>query len=572
MKRSLVSACFALILVAGGVLAPRPLAAQGTVDGSADPPLELARFAQQGSQPLAPGMPTGFGAVGGAGTAGVWLEVPRAAGGAIVPQDFGWALVPPGVGGALVPRDVGGAPLELSEPLAATPPTAGPHSYLAVGDSGYDPAYPDIAAGPDGLFVAYNRGFVIYDKSNPGNRLSGSTWYDWFRYAPLGLPADTDYHSPRAIYDFINHRLVIVVLANTRDAQGYPDKAWYVVVSSQSDGVIHGYWVHVFDALLNGSTPASNYPVAPAIGADGKNLYIAANMYNHGHFVYAKIRMLKLDELVQETVDSGWYDLWDIQHGDGTAATSLVPAHHYVAPDPMYFISAENNLATDSGNILGTFRITLPVHNNWPAVLPTLSPAMHAVTSKVFQAPPAARQLGTSTPIDTGDTRILSARQYGGHLWAVQTCTDPVPNPDVSALCLYGLNTSDGSLFFEQSGYGDKTHDYFAPALALDKSENLVVVFSRSGPDEYISARYAGMKNGEMGLSSSRVLKSGLAPFDDYRWGLHGAIERDPLNNELFFMAHQYASVKIGTQSRWGIWVGSAWYPEEFVYLPAVLR
>ena len=451
-------------------------------------------------------------------------------------------------------------------PAVPQAPPAGGQSYEAVYYTGWIPPDPIIVATPSDIMVAVNKSFYIANKSNPGTLLYSTTLNSWF-----GLSSNYSVFDPKLVYDFINNRVILVALAT--DTTVTPNRSRYAVSVSRQSSAMGNWYTYTFDATLNGSTPTNNWADYPGVGTDGTNLYITANMFDFGGagFQYSKVRMFKLSELYAGSTPPGWWDFWAYQHADARTVFTLQPAHHYLSGPPMYFIAADNNLSTSSGNILTTFRID--GYSGWPGTPPSFVRVNTFTTSNAFSVPPNASQPGTSTLIETGDDRILSARYWGGDIWATQTCT----NSGRSALCVYGVTTGGFKFFDTSYGWGNGgVSDYYYPAIALDRYENVAIVFSRSSASEYASIRYTGMMWNESFLQNSAQIKAGEDTYINVyngrnRWGDYTGIERDPLDGQTFWMFNEYAKPRVSGVGRWSTWIFTAYFPYQ-LYLPLILK
>ncbi len=241
----------------------------------------------------------------------------------------------------------------------------------------------------------------------------------------------------------------------------------------------------------------------------------------------------------------------------------------------MYFISAENNLSGSSGNILTTFRID--GYSGWPGTMPSFVRVKTFTTPSSFSSPPDASQPGTSTNIETGDDRLLTARAYGGDIWATQGCAIQYTNVN-AGLCLYGV-TTNGVMLFDPIRYGTPDYDDYYPSIALDRNESVGIVFSRSSAthSEYASIRYTGMRPDEDTLESSVRIKAGedvyvnLDAKGKNRWGDYTGIERDPGNGLTFWMFNEYAKPQVSGTGRWSTWIYTAYFPNQ-LFLPLTIR
>ena len=318
-------------------------------------------------------------------------------------------------GSPAIPFSIDGAGSDAAPSSPQAPPSLGT-SYEAIPYTSWRPPDPIVTVAPDGVLAAVNSSFYIFNKGNPGQVLYSSTFSNWF--ASLGLPAGTSIFDPKVVYDYINKRVIIVVLAKNESVT--PNVSAYLIAVSRQPGAVGSWYLYRSDARYNGTTLTNNWADYPGVGTDGVNLYISANMFGlgGGSFQYSKVRMLKLSELYAGSLTSGYWDFWSIQHNSGTQAFTVQPAHRYLVNNPMYLISAENNLSSSSGNRLTLFRVD--GRTTWPGTAPSFV-RVATVNTGTFSSPPDAEQPGTTTRIDTGDDRILSARTYANNIWLTHT-------------------------------------------------------------------------------------------------------------------------------------------------------
>jgi hypothetical protein len=106
---------------------------------------------------------------------------------------------------------------------------------------------------------------------------------------------------------------------------------------------------------------------------------------------------------------------------------------------------------------------------------------------------------------------------------------------------------------------------YYYPAIMVDESKNLVMVFNRSGLNEYAGIRYTGRLDSDAPgtLRPSMQLKAGESNYEILglgdtrnRWGDYNGIALDPADNTTIWMYSEYAEAPVNSASRWGTWIG----------------
>jgi len=116
----------------------------------------------------------------------------------------------------------------------------------------------------------------------------------------------------------------------------------------------------------------------------------------------------------------------------------------------------------------------------------------------------------------------------------------------------------------QQDVYGAANVHYFYPACCPDGNGNMIMVFSRSGKNEFGSIYYTGRKSTDPlgNLQPSALLKSGVANYVKLdasgrnRWGDYNGICADPSNAKGIWFQSEFAAAV----DTWGTWVGSAFF------------
>jgi len=187
-----------------------------------------------------------------------------------------------------------------------------------------------------------------------------------------------------------------------------------------------------------------------------------------------------------------------------------------------------------------------------------------------YALPPDATQKGGGEPLDTGDVRVLNAVFNSGTIWCALTTrhvwTSP---PNTAAVHWFQINPFNSTLV-QQGIYGAQAAHYYYPAVMPDTHGNMVMVFSRSGSNEFVSVYYTGRAAGDPSgtLQDSTLLKAGLANYEKVdtikledgtelkrnRWGDYAGIGLDPMDLRTVRFCNGYAL----PENTWATWIGGA--------------
>lgn len=444
------------------------------------------------------------------------------------------------------------------EPHNPQTPIFGGTSYEAIQGTGR-PLDPHMAVGPSDIMVIVNYLSATYDKSNPGNLLSTSSFNDWFGGV---VPAGTDIFDPRVIYDRWNSHFIISAAGRNNNTQ----QAYYLIAVSRQPSAIGSWFIYAFNAATTGATVAE-WADRPGIGVDGNNLFIASNMYDFAtsSVWYAKIRAYQLSELYSGTI-THYVEGLNLFNADGSKASTVQPADRYGSIGDMFFVNAAS-----SGN-LTLWRFADPFG--------TSSLTRVNISVQSFSNPPTAQQPGTTTTLNTVDDRLLQAQYRGSGIWAVHHIGYDFGSGLRSVVRLYEIK-SDGSGLWNQITFGHPDYYFFYPSIATDQNDDLTVSFSMSSrsdlvPGQYPSVAYAGRRFQDppnLIQSGIVVVKPGESFYtfgsaNPTPWGDYSGTALDPSDVTTFWMFNQYG--KAGNNL--STWVANATYFPYRTFLPAVLR
>ena len=436
------------------------------------------------------------------------------------------------------------APVALSAgPTIAVVPTA---SFAGLPFNKWKPFDCTLAVGPNHVLASVNMLVGVIDKTS-GAVVVQRDLAAWF--GNVVDQAETKVFDPKAIYDQFAGRWVLIAAAIARD----PDRSWYLLsVSNSSDPT--GEWSnYALDSSKEGATPTNNWADFPQLGLDTNALYITGNMFRwDGGFQYAKVRVIPKKALYSGGPVT-YSDFARLQNADGSPAFTVQPCHTFGSPGVEYLVSTYFADKATNRNAVSLWTISNALG----------SPKMTLTTVKTdpYALPPDATQKDGGTPLMTNDARMLSAVFNGGSIWCAFTTRHVWDKPPNTA-AIQWLQINPTGTVVQQGVFGAPGSNYYYPALMPDTHGNMVMVFSRSGPSEYVSVYFTGRSaTDDPGmLQPSTLLKAGIVNYvrlDDQgknRWGDYAGIGLDPSDSRTVYFYHGFAQ----KTDEWGSWIGAA--------------
>ncbi len=451
-----------------------------------------------------------------------------------------------------------------SRPLARRanrPLSAGAAASPIVSFSGPDytakiPPDPIVAVGPNHLVAAVNSKFGIYSKS--GTLIFQTQANSWFTNVLPNIAAIGGAFDPKVVYDAAAGRWILVYLATDDKTE-----SWVLIsVSSNSDPT--GTWCnYALHGDRNGSTASGNWSDYEGVGLDNQALYITTNQFQltpggDGSFQYARLRIIPKSQLYS-CASITYFDFWDLTDPVSTTerAFTLRPALTFGTPGVEYLVS---NSPFDTSTYFTLWSLTNPLSSP-----PTLTAQNIPVTSTT--APPNADQLGgtggtsdCTAPclIDTGDGRLLDLVYRNGSLWTSHAVAGGTGDAYSRARYVrFGVGGGTPTVL-EDVSFGVDGCWYYYPAVALDQSNNLGMVFTRSCTDERAGVRYTTRATTDTTLQGSTNLKGGETNYlnpasGKNRWGDYSGAVVDPADPTKLWLFGEYAA---STVNNWGTWAG----------------
>ncbi|MDQ6703293.1 MAG: hypothetical protein M3Z96_09435 [Pseudomonadota bacterium] len=425
----------------------------------------------------------------------------------------------------------GTSPLPARPPSLKTPGAAIVFpSASETGCGSVTPADQAIAVGdtPVGVLQAINVCVNVFDKS--GNLQAG---YPKSLTSFVGLPANTPTSDPRAIYDWINHRYILVFIQFDPNLAS-PSSYWIAV--SQGDNPAGTYCT--YNLPVQSVAPSGGFfplPDYPRLGQDRQAIYLASNIFNTPtSYQWEEILVLPKAQMYA-CAGFGFSFFADLTL-DGVATDTTQPANVFSAgddPRSEYLVTSEN-INFGGGQCSSTpcnGLVVWAIHS--PLSIPTLTGTFVA-TSNNYSLPPNASQPGSSNSIDTGDTRISGMAMYNaGSIYASINAA----NGSNSEAILYQIQpfvtaggTNDGQIagarILNEFVHGGAFDTYYATQQP-DPEGNVTYVWNFSGSTNFASLAYSSRRAAQsVGTEPDPgiIAVMGAGFYGQGRWGDYTAV------------------------------------------------
>jgi hypothetical protein len=422
---------------------------------------------------------------------------------------------------------------------------------------------PDVqlAVGPNHVMEMVNQVGKIFTKQ-------GSFVSTFFLTSFFGTNTNDHLTDPKVMYDAVSGRW----FASIAD---FTTVSVILAVSTSSDPTVTpgGWKIYNF--------PFSNCPDQPKLGFNDDKLAITANIFapnptcqvSFGSFLGLQYYIISKSDLIngvatprqqQSNVDSTIFAVNPVQSLSSTSTLFMVT--------------------------VGSQQSTTVVLSSVSGTVPNAMRTDTIFSISKTQQPPGARQPATTVLLDTGDARILDASWYQGKLWFTfnDGCTPSGDTQLRSCFRLDEIDTSANSIVLPELEQATSGFDYFYPALRIDSTGNLDVLFGYSSPNNYPSLAVTGVATGTHIMDSpvNFVVGSGpdtedcdtTPPCSVVRYGDYFGAGLDPANPSIVWANGEYHSTAvgwltfIGQITRSNVWSGWDYLGGNILGNPAVAR
>ncbi|MBV8553429.1 MAG: hypothetical protein JOY54_19195 [Acidobacteriaceae bacterium] len=297
--------------------------------------------------------------------------------------------------------------------------------------------------------------------------------------------------SPQYTYDAAGGRFILVAGATLPSQR----ESWITIGTTYLPQGTVGRSDCTFrlDANVLPGTHTNFYADEPQIAMTAQYIVVTAEMrsFADGSFQYVKMWVIPKRSVYNVEyqncpayIDQYTY-WWALKNADGTLVTSLAPANS--SSSVTYLLNAQTP-GTNGANALTKWQLD----TSRPGAF-TLT-KMNVPTARYF-APPPAQQAGTSTLINTWDTRLSNVVYQGNSLWTAQTTGCRIIGDPTERSCLrwYQIAAQTGAVL-QQSTFGVNNASVYTPWIVANGYGNAVAVFNASGPTAQVGIYFAGRK------------------------------------------------------------------------------
>lgn len=451
---------------------------------------------------------------------------------------------------------------------AQTPPDP---FRLSIDFSGVERVFggmpPDItiAAGPKSLVLSSNDSVTIRDKS--GTQIATAELGRFFSSVKTEREGLID---PTVHFDPDSFRFFIAAAGAYRDDKNCTLGAcvghmFLAVSKSENPTSTEGkdWYFYALDATMEAGERTANFPDQTRVSTNATMVVIASSQFrfvDHGNHHYV-IRILDKSKAIGGEANA-WIDLVDMKNANGSRAFQFVPVHSLDRPPTGTASFLLNSLNCD----LGVWGIEDA--SGSPRLIYRLAQPLPRPEYRNCAQPSDARQPGGAPSLPLSDMPSLQVGPVyrNGSIWAVQHIRMNYGSGDVSAIRWVQIDVSrwpDTVSILQDATFGADGIWHFIPALTVDPSSNVAIVYARSSSNEFPSAYYTGRLSTDRPntLRPSLLLKAGEASQNhwtgnDYKgrqmFGDYLGAALDPVDHSAWIVG---AYVK--TAANWGTWVGN---------------
>jgi hypothetical protein len=490
--------------------------------------------------------------------------------------------------GTIAGASTAGMPSQLSSDQMVARSGVSANTSLPSTDSSFDgldftnwgaghPPDENGDVGPTYYIQTVNTSIGIYNKSS-GARVAAFTFNSFMSQGNFGNLCDTNnFGDPVVLYDSYEDRWVITDFAFTLDGSGNvsPQTVYECFAVSKTGDPVNGGW-NYYSILDPGGL--ADYPKF-GIWPDG--IYMSANMF--GYPAGAAYQGYHVWALNKQQMYAGAPQVSVVDFAGNTGDFTVIPSNSKLAAgappagSPEYFVSTSDYL-----NGIGIYKFQV----NWDKV------STSTFTGPFVEAAPdcwpnaaVANASTTANAADTLSIRAMAAPEYtnqGGQesVWVAHTvdrgtfslagcggstagnATVRWYQANVTGGTVSG-NLTQGSSFDPEAA---NTFFRFQPALAVDRSGDMAVTYTKSNSTTNPQVKYSGRLAGDPlnTLETESTLVNGTGSQSGncggaacVRWGDYAGMELDPNGCEFWMTGEYFATTGLNDLTR----IGSFHYP-----------
>ena len=381
------------------------------------------------------------------------------------------------------------------------------NGFDGITQGGFIPGEPTVAAGPLNIFTAGNSSITVTNKDGT-NRVetAGTTFF-------AVTPGEGGISDAQCYYDALRGRFVALCFTT-----GSSWSNFYLAISQTSDAR-GAWWRYKLDMTKDGATPSGNWADYQSLGISGDKIAMTGQMYSlsGGNYLHQKVRVLdRAAAYSGQTLT--YFDFVNWAPPSGGDYHDL-----FVTKAARNLTRGDNDLHLFCVPVTGGATVTSTTIFGPPS-----SPSMSVpvlVPVRPYAMPANALQKGSATSVPTNDCRPTDFYVRDGVLtcaWHESVSLGGL----VSAIRLFQYRTSDLTVVTDETLAASGVYMYY-PAVTVDSVGTIFLGFDRSSATEYPSAYITGKRRGDATLQSSVLLKTGVSPTAQSRWGDYTGIDND---------------------------------------------
>src|SRR5712692_4699017 len=399
------------------------------------------------------------------------------------------------------------------------------------------------AAGPNHLVEMVNDSGTIWDKA--GNLIKIFDLNAFF-----AVPSGYTFSDPRLLFDQGSGRWFASGVAFIS-----PSFSSVIVIAVSTSSDPTGTWIQ-----YSADNATNQTHDQPKIGVSDDKVVLSWNDFLNAQFFQGQSTwVFQKSQMVAGTSPVNGSAL-----GPDSSRAAPVPAVQLSPGATAYLVYNNSDCSTLGCNqfapTLGVVSITgTPLTG---VVWNEADPGM-AATSQ----PPNADQPGMPASLATNDDRLLTAVWQNGTLWTGGNDACIPPNDTSTRACsrLIQVSTS-GPTITQDFDIASTLGNLYYPALGVDGSNNMFVVYNISSSSQYVGLRITGEQatSPPQTLAPAQTIRAGDASYDmnpcfgttgPSRWGDYGSAAIDPQDPTSVWVAGEYAANGTATAGD----VGCAW-------------
>ncbi len=391
-------------------------------------------------------------------------------------------------------------------------------------------APPDVqvAAGPTYVVEMVNLAGEVFNKTGASIQVFG--------LGPFFHTGSDFISDPKIMYD-ASSGVWFATIIDTDTVPNFTRGAVQIAVSTTNDPT--GTW-NVY-SMSTGSL----LPDQPIPGISDDKFVFSSNMYSQVAFLGAEWWVINKNDLL-----SGIAQPHSVSFGPYASLESVHPVQSLSSTTTQYMVSTGASDLSVNSTSIKVFAVT-----GVPGVSTVQNTTTTLAVSQVISKPPSGNS-PSGYYVDTVDQRVQSAAWFGGNLWLGfnDACTPTGDNAKRSCARLSQISTLSTPSITQDFDYGAVGTDYYFPALRIDSSGNLQVVYGFSSSTIHPSLAVTGQATTDQhgSLASSVTIKSGNTDDAFGRYGDYFGAGLDPVDTAIVWVAGEYHTTTSGSCDAFG--------------------